>query len=493
VSGGFGIIDYFVVTIVTVLCGALLVRSPKKLLIFLPTFLTIDFFIPFGTQLTPYRIIPIMIFIWLVFSRMFFADRRYNPWIVLFILSIIASLSFALYMGDAGTRPVLRVAHYLGLTALFIFVCRMVRTPVDFESGVWGIFLAGLIHASYAAYQIVASRVGLPFRGIVYGDSGAGFAVSAGDGLIRVNGLADEPKRLGYILLCAAIVALLYLARSLKGGRIAAFWPIKAKDWTPFTLGMIFILMLIMSLMTFSGSYILALGLTCATAVFLYAKRAVLILGSLALTASVLLVIAPDRFSGITAAVTDISESRIMEVEQGIEAANVYRQEFYVQDYLAGNPSSLVLSVGMGRYNTVFSQKYGRGVGLTGNGDVIPINSQIYEIGFDIGIFGLFILYIGGAILALRIRRYGITGAALCTMMLFMLFQSMLISNLQLLAVVAGLCAAFVSLRERQMPTGSNAVRIQKVMSIQRQGAGHTRRRKIILGSARYARENKNF
>lgn len=443
---GFGIIDYIVVSGVLLISIHLLATSPQRLMLLLPTFLTIDFFIPFGSQLTPYRLVPLLLGGWLLLKQRIYVGRRNTVWLTAFVLAIIVALLYAIFIGDAGSRPWLRAAQYLGVFFVFVFAYQMVRTVIDVERALLGLALAAAIHGIYATYQLVASRLGLPFRGIVYDEGSDGGAGSMGiDGLLRVNGFADEPKRLGYVLFCGALALVYFYWLQKSRNRIPSY-----QGQTNFRFGkpamvVLFAICVIMSLLTFASSYFIAVAISLALlAVTLSVHALKLALASLVVI-MVLAIGLPETFGAYVDVLSTLLGSRTEELGRGLDTRFVYRQEFFARDYVSNDWSVLATGVGLGRYNTEFLERYGPGAGFSIDGAIMPLNSQLFEIGFDLGALGLLVFYLGGCLLAVQVGRKGPLEFVLSTSLMFMIIQSLFVHNLYLLAFVAAINAAFIS------------------------------------------------
>lgn len=440
---GFGILDYVVVTLIVISTTYMLARAPQRLLLWLPTFLTIDFFIPLMTQVTPSRLVPFMLGGWLILSRKA-KLRSYHTLPTLLFLAVLAlSVVYSLEVGDAGTRPLFRAAHYIGLLFLFAFLISILKNDEHIEMALWGLFLAGLIHGGHALYQLFASYTGLPFRGIVYGVGSEGVTALTAAGM-RVNGLADEPKRLGYILFAAALAATYFAFRRSTSSAVIPSGTLQRlfrnKGLLLATAG----LCLVMSLLTYSGSYFFAAAVVLLILLATFSTRTlsyVVLGGVLALLA---IAAFPEKFDQYQSALTKLLEARTQELESGLEAKRVYRQEFFAREYVNEAPSSLVFGVGIGRYNRVLADRFGEGAGYGLYGGIMPLNSQFYEIGFDLGAVGLLLLYAGGAVLVLRIGRRTLRAYVVSTILLFLIVQSLTVEDKHLLVFVAALGSALI-------------------------------------------------
>jgi len=429
-ASGFGMIDYFVVLLSLALTAYFMATKPERLLLLLPTFLTIDFFIPFGSQLTPGRLVPLMIVAWVLVNYGALRTRKYSRWIGAAVFVILASFFYALIAGDAGLRSVLRALNYVNLVLIFLFVYHTAEDKRTFALAVWGLAIAGMLHGGYAVYQLIAHKIGLPFRGIVYNEFGSG-VVSELAGAFRINGLADEPKRLGYILFAAALAAawLLTLRKTtLRQRRI-----LHVTAWG--CLGV--------SLLTYSTSYYTAVTIWMALYFLISAwarKLAVLAAGAL--------LVVPSALTTASNWFADTALSRSEEVAQGLDARFVYRQEFYAQALLEDNPVAALTGVGLGRYNKVIEEEYGVGAGLSLEGFIKPLNSQVLEVVLDLGLPGLLLLYGAAAALIWRLGRRGSQRLLVGGIVSFLAIQSVLIGNLPYLVFSMGMAAALLGLVE---------------------------------------------
>ena len=441
---GFGVIDYVVVLLTLALTAYFLATKPERLLLFLPAFLTIDFFIPLGSQLTPSRLVPLMIGVWALVNYGAIRRGPHSSWIAAAFIIILVSFLYAIISGDAGVRPALRALNYINLVLVFLFVLSTAKDQRTLAWAVWGLAIAGMLHGGYAAYQIVAYQTGLPFRGIVYNEFGAGAAVELA-GAFRVNGLADEPKRLGYILFTAAIAAAWLLTIPLS--------PRQRQILQATAIGSLGV-----SLLTYSTSYyfVVAIWIALYFLVAVWARKMVLVAALLVVG---VVVVSPSALTTISDRFSQIAEERSDEVSQGLDARFVYRQEFYAEELLKDNPILAFTGVGLGRYNRVIQQEYGAGAGYGTGGSIMPLNSQVLEVVLDFGLPGLLLIY--GAVVALiwRLGWRGHRRVLVGGIVSFLAIQSVLVGNLPYLAFSMGMAAAFLELSKFRTRSGS-AVRM---------------------------------
>lgn len=427
---GHGPIDYLVVLLSILISFQCLRKKPERLLLFLPTFLTIDFFIPILSQLTPGRLVPLCIGFWLISMRKGEFRVPYKNWATSYSILIIISTFLALLFDDSGLRPIIRSLSYINLLILFIFASYYGKSRQGLFFFFHGLSYAGLLHGGYALYQIVANQVGLPYRGIVRGVG----AVSSGAisrGLFRINGLADEPKRLGLVLIASVISMLVISAYQRKKYQ---------KTWRIFLA----IAVLLISLYTFSSSYLIALALWVPLCLLLSSKSYKYGAGLFAILL-MLFLLTPESGKSFINNQFELLDSRQTEIVQGLDSDRIYRQELYAEDYIKTKPETILTGVGMGRYNYVLSKEYGDNAGLSASGVLNPLNSEVLQILFDLGIAGIFLLYQKSFSLLLKIRNYGLPGFCIAAILLFEIIQSFFVQTLPIMILTTGIAAAFLS------------------------------------------------
>ena len=414
---GYTPLDPLIVLLGTGMAIYFLGTRPLRLMVWLPAMLTLYFFIPFVTLLTMWQTVPL-----LLAGRALLKGRiqahASAQLLLLFLLTVfIASAFYAVLIGPDPTRAVIRVMYYAGVFAIMSFAYEMGRREECYELLLKGLVVLGTVLMIYGLYQIIAAYSGLPFRGIRRGLNQAQAAFEGG--FFRVNSLATEPKRLGYVMFICAM-ACLFMIR---------FRPDRALrlKWTSAGI-------LMMSLFTFAGSYFAAILLFSAVASVLYPSRATKYVLSIFSLVIIAMAVFPDLdlFNTIQEGV----ERRLNEVEVGLEGYKVYRQEFYAWDYLDNHPMAAISGVGVGQYYKVFSETYGIGAGISPYGGLLPLNSNFLELVFDLGGIAAVMFYgaIGGLILALR--RHGET--FLCLALLFLTMQSVTILTLHFMVLFAG-------------------------------------------------------
>lgn len=426
---GHGLSDYFVVIGSLIITINLLKKKPEKLLFFLPTLLTIDFFIPFISDLTPGRLLPLIIGVWLVNTGKWKIGSSRQGWLEACLWVIIVSTVFSIFKDDSGLRPMIRSLSYINLLVLFVFAYRYVKDSLGITYFFRGLALAGVVHSGYSTYQIIAHYLGLPYRGIVRSASVVGNAALS-NGAFRINGLADEPKRLGLILIAASIAMLLLAVNESI---------LTIKIWRIF--GSIYIF--IISLFTYSSSYFVSLALWIP-AVLLLSKRSYKYVTGLIVFLLISIILLPSSGRFYLQTQLELLNSRQEEVSRGLESQQVYRQEFYAQDYLEKRPETILTGVGIGRYNYVFAKHYGRNAGLNENGGLNPLNSELLQIIYDFGIAGLALFYYQILLLVINLRSKGLVGFVIAAILLYEVIQSFFVQTLPIMMLTGGVAAGML-------------------------------------------------
>jgi len=415
---GYTFLDPLVVVCGTVLALWLLASKPVRLVAYLPTALSIYFIIPAITLLTLWQTVPLLLTARLAILGKVRIFGGAQPFFVVIFGAFLISAIYAVAVGEDRIRAVIRIIYYLGVFSLFLFCYEMGRKPESYRLLLKGFVVVGAVYAIYGLYQIIAMKLGLPVRGILRGTYGADMAYEYG--VVRINSLANEPKRLGYLMFLSAL-ACLFLAR--------------IEPWKARSLKLWAVFIFILSLFTFSGSFFLAVALFIIIASLLYPTWATKYLVFSLSIFSVIIILFPDM--GLTEAISHGFERRLDEVEVGLDGARVYRQEFFAWDYLSSHPFASIFGVGLGQYFSTLYQEYGSGVGISGYGTLVPMNSNFLEILFDLsGIVAIF-FYVSMSLLIWRLRQGG--EMFFCLGLLFLLIQSFSILTLHLMVVFAGL------------------------------------------------------
>lgn len=418
---GYTPLDPIVVLFGTLMAIYFLVCKPVKLMEWLPTALTIYFFIPIVTLLTLWQTVPM-----LLMGRLFVKGRIYSapfvkPFIITVGLAFLVSTGYALTYGESMSRTIIRFTYYFGLFALFSFVFEMGRKKECQDLFLRGMVALGVVLALYGIYQIIAIYSGLPVRGIVRGVSGAEFAME--QGVPRINSFASEPKRLGYVMFLCGMAAL-SIARREPGEA-------NKMRWRAFGIFAV-------SLFTFAGSYFLAIAIFAILASLIFPSRATIWVLGIAVLISFIDFMVPDlNLFNVFASGYD---RRMTELEVGLTGERVYRQEFYAWDYIYQDPIAAVFGVGLGQYYSVFNQTYGFGAGLSESGTLNPLNSNFLELLFDLSGIAAVVFYSGVILLIIRLRLAG--EIFLCLGLLFVTIQSLTIITMHWMVLFSALGAS---------------------------------------------------
>lgn len=431
---GYTYLDPIVVVIGTVMALWFLATRPVRLVPYLPTALSLYFFIPTVTLLTLWQTVPM-----LLTARLLVPGKlrlHGGVFIVVAFCSLIfaSSAAYAVTFGDDSTRALIRAVYYLGILALFAFCYEMGRRPEAYELLLKGFVVIGIVYAAYGLYQIIAVEMGLPVRGILRGTLSADMARE--HGLVRINSLANEPKRLGYVMFLSAL-ACLFLAQIRPGQTVR--------------LKFAAICILTLSLFTFSGSYFFAIAIFAGVTLFLYPTRITRVSVLVIIVVAATMAIFPEL--GVLEALQQGYERRLEEVEIGLDGKRVYRQEFFAWEYLSNHPISALFGVGMGQYFIELNQEYGPGVGLDEYGSLAPLNSTLLETLFDLGGPVVLIIYASLAWLIWRLRQAGEN--FLCLGLLFVTLQGLTILTLQFMVVFAGMGLSRLKARNARHPIHS--------------------------------------
>ena len=426
---GHGPIDYIVVIFSLFFSISLLRKKPIELLLYLPTLLSIDFFIPVASDLTTGRLLPLFLVVWLVKTGSWKISKFNHWWIESFLITIAVSIIFAIIQDDAGMRPVIRGLSYLNLVAIFSFVYQIIHKEKGFLHFFKGLAVAGIVHGTYSIYQVLAHYLGLPYRGIVRSANVVSSAVLS-NGAFRINGLADEPKRLGLILIASA-VAILFLSTRQNNNSKKMLATIYA------------VIVFILSLLTYSSSYILSL-LLWLPALLLLSKRSYKYAFGLIIFFLFLSLIIPSSGKFYLKSQFDLLNARQEEIESGLDAETVYRQEFYARDFILKHPEVGFTGVGIGRYNQVFSDEYGGNAGLTENGKLAPLNSELLQVVYDFGVAGIILVYCFTLYIVYKIRKKGEIGFFIASILLYEIIQSLFVQSLPIMFFTAGAGASLL-------------------------------------------------
>ena len=443
---GFGLIDYVGFAACLLFTGWALATNPLRLLLGLPFIVTAYFIAPLVTYQTPGKVIPLILLGWMILTNRLNVIRSQHNAFILIGCLVFVNFAAALIIGGSGIRPIMRILHYADLVGIFAFSVWACRKPQGLQLAMWGLVICAGIHGAYALYQLFAFQFGLPFRAIVRGTNG-GFSLAVSNGILRVNGLADEPKRVAYLFFAGALAAL-YLANTVRGFMRTAL------RGGACVAGLL-------SFITLSGSFLGSLIIAIGTMAF-FSIRLWKFFPVVILSVGLFVVISPRAVNYFSETLTSSMDDRLEEVSVGLDADRIYRQEFFAQDLVQNDFTTLIFGLGLGRYNQVLHDRYGFGAGLAENGSLLPLNSQIFEVGFDLGLPGIVVLYIGSLFIFLRIRGSGLFAFYLRFIVLVVILQSIFVQSLYLGAFVLGVAVAFAEVQRnsRRVPrVGASSIK----------------------------------
>ncbi|MEO1588476.1 MAG: O-antigen ligase family protein, partial [Bacteroidota bacterium] len=216
--------------------------------------------------------------------------------------------------------------------------------------------------------------------GIVYTEFTTRAAIDIDNFIFRINSLANEPKRLSYVLM-AAVVILLSLQKDYK-----LFFRKKWMLW-----GCIF-LHVICTFWTYSTSIYISIAVffglmlvksyRAAYHRYYYKISVLIVFGVVAILA-----LSP----GLRERLMLIYELRVESQLNQLEGDLYVRTEVDAIEYLKLHPYQAVLGLGPGNYNFAVEEAFGPGKGVNG-GVLFALNSALLTLLMDFGIFG-FILF----------------------------------------------------------------------------------------------------
>lgn len=425
---GYTLFDPVIVLSVCSLILYYLSSKPVMVLGWLPAAVSIYFFIPFITLISLGQLVAILLILYFfIRNKKLVLQPSMSVAMAFFLLSLLASGGYAVAISGDIPRMLIRSVFYFGIFAVFLFSYEMGLKETAMPILIKGLILLGVVLAIYGIYQIVAQSAGLPFRGIVRGTFGAQSAHEYG--IPRINSLASEPKRLGYVLFISCLACFEWARRN----------PDKEIKYKFAGVGIFLV-----STLTLSGSYFLTLLIFVLSRSLLDFKRQAL--RSVLLCFSVIVLSVQLSSTQFGEAITAGYDRRMSEIELGLDGQKVYRQEFYAQDFLLTNPEHILFGVGIGQYYSVLNSAYFPGVGKSDTGELIPLNSQVLEMLLDTNILAILLFYLGLLRLVLRLKRRG--ELFLFYALLFLVAQSFTIQTLPFLATLAGFSFGYLYRRD---------------------------------------------
>lgn len=373
------------------------------------------FWVPAGAQLGGQDVIPICIFVGLLVGesvRGRFLDTLPIPKTTVLVvvgLGAVATVSswLAPVMPPSGpgglqapvNRPFVQAASYIIMLLFFLipnWISIGTRELTTVARGIQGAVAAG---AAYGVYQLIAFRLGLPFRGIHYfqgtvAQEGLGIMRAGGVSLFRMSGLSNEPKQLAAVSIVAFVMALLS-SRLYKYSGMR--WVVLA------TCGAAFV-------GAWSTGGLLAGVLVCfAALVWIMTsarqalKRVFQMAGGIVLVAAAAVVLSGEVDQALKV-VGDITFGRVELPLVPATSGAGRRIENAVIDHFLSHPLSLITGVGLGNYPYVVGDA-GQWVSDVG---IQPMHSLPLTLLADFGLISLVVL--GGVIIRVSARgRFRLT------------------------------------------------------------------------------------
>ena len=389
-------------------------RSPAVLTVLVLAVTFSAFWIPAGTKLGGATIVPVAVFAGVALRRLAQPGSnsalRIPKGLLLVLLALGGYAMIAVWLAPprppgapAGlqapsVRPIVQAASY-ALVLLFFLIPTLVRIELsdlrDLAVKVQAFIAAD---AAYGIYQLLAHRLGLPFRGIEYftgagGRQGVGVMSAAGAQLWRMSGLSNEPKQLAALTLVGLVMALMsrglyesdakrYLVLGLCATGFVGAWS---------TGGMLAALVL------------LATGLAWTLGSPAHAVRRVTIIAVAAVAVALVGAAALGGFSHGVSVFKEVAFGRVsipgLHQAQGASP----RIENAVVRYFEDHPLTLITGLGLGQYPYI--------VGPPGRwswaGGIQPMHSLPLTLLADFGVVSLVLL---GAALLRGFRTLGVRG-----------------------------------------------------------------------------------
>lgn len=392
---GHGAIDYIIVILLSLYAFGAGQTKPHRILYILPACISFFFFIEVGPRLTPEKLVPFIFVSSVILSKgvNYFAistkkNKIENTWIsmiwivvgVSIIIGFIYNNYYSNYLTTSflSTRLIVQITSYINFILIYVIVRKECTKPFAKNIFFKSLLFTSLILCIYGVYQYIAHEFGLPYRGIVYSENSTGIGSFTSDEstIFRINSLANEPKRLTYVI-CLSILLLL-LKRNLIIEKI------KSVPYYFILLLHIYILWL-----TYSTSIYFSIAFFLA---FLILYVVFIKFNKMLFRQLLLIVIL--SFTGYYYQKNYFDKLYETRVQNQLEREEV-RAEVKGQEFLFDNPEMFILGLGPGIYNFALAKEYPNKAGLSENGRfLIPFNSALMTYIYDFGVIGFFIFLI---------------------------------------------------------------------------------------------------
>lgn len=407
---GQGIWDYIVLAIFSVVTIWIGFTKPHRILYILPACLTFYFFIESGTRWTPEKIVPSIFLLSLSLNTRVKLNLKifYDPWFKWFLLIILTSAILGVFNSNSYIDTVTETSSFQSpffrtIIQMFTYMNGLlIYSIVWYNSKNIGnvlIFFKSYVITTtflcfYAGYQLLASAIHLPFRGIVYsaGKVGIGAFAASGSVILRVNSFCVEPKTFSAILFASIILLLCYLDIRPQISRFK-------RGSENFLSYLLIVIHGIFLFLTYSSSSYIATGIfiTFYLIINIFKNTFRKSFNLLILLIIAFLIVYLSLGSNF---IDGILQSRIN------DQLGTRRVEYYAWDLILRKPELAIFGVGLGNYNFLFAQEFKGTVGVFGTGYLDVLSSGLVTHFFDIGIIGMIILWIPAWNLFLKVLNY---------------------------------------------------------------------------------------
>lgn len=394
---GQGIWDYIVLASFAVLTIWIAFTKPHRIIYILPACLTFYFFVELGTRWTPEKIVPSIFIVSLILNPYIklnleiFNDSWFRSFLTMIFMATIWGLFSSENYPVSGFqnfsfqspyfRTIIQMFTYLNYLLIYAIVwynSKNITRLISFFKCYIG---TTTLLCIYAGYQILASNINLPFRGIVYNADKVGVGVfrSAEDLIFRVNSFCIEPKQFSITLAISIILLIVCLDIQQKQCEFKMFSEVSFS----------YLLILIHSIcffLTYSSSTYISVSIFFVFYLIIniskngFSKSVNLIILYVVVFITVYSLFELKFFD-------NIFEARIS------NQLNTRRIEYYALDLILRKPELTIFGVGLGNYNFLFSQEFIGRAGVFEGGFLDVLSSHFLTILFDMGVLGVCILW----------------------------------------------------------------------------------------------------
>ncbi|MFT3748927.1 MAG: hypothetical protein QM768_11445 [Agriterribacter sp.] len=375
--GGYGIYDYVVVVGFIIATLFVANKNPHYIIYLLPAAGSFWFFIDFLTMITPIKIVPAVFILATLNKGRGYLRFKNDMWaqgmLILFCIYCIVGLAYTLgFQGFESYSPYKRVViqfmTYLNQLLIYFILKVEIKTSKDLYVFFKVFIITTTFLCLYGFYQYIAFELGLPFRGIVYTADQVSAAYDSYYQFFRINSLANEPKRLGNIL----VMGILMLLACKRGGN----------KW----INILIIVHLACGVLTYSTTLFILLGILvpCLLILSFIDKELKLfksvIFGAFLISIPLLLIFRERIFT--------IYNVRVVGQIQYAQHEHSYYLDKYAFDYFKENWQGMLIGYGLGNYNFILEKHIGAGLNSFG---LEIMNSGVLNLVYDFGYIGTII------------------------------------------------------------------------------------------------------